>query len=78
LIIKYKKRPYERQNCKDDLKICCFVFNFERRTKHVILSVVSQQRQMTYLCFFFYPISQSVAIFRLVSLYYFQEYVFLA
>jgi hypothetical protein len=66
------------KNCKDDLKICCFAFNFERRTKHVIVSVVSQQRRMTYLHFFFYPISQSVSIFRLVSSYYFQEYVFSA
>lgn len=65
-------------NCKDDLKICCFALNFERRAKHVIVSVVSQQRQMTYLHFFFYPISQPVAIFELASSYYFQEYVFSA
>ena len=66
------------KNCKDDLKICCFSFNFERRTKDVILSVVFRQRQMTHLLFFFYPVSQSEAIFRLPISCYFQEYIFSA
>lgn len=66
------------KNCKDDVKICCFSFNIEQRKKNTIVSVVSRQRQMTYIFFLFYPINQSVVIFRLASSYYFQEYIFSA
>lgn len=46
-------------------KVCCFLFCLERQAKHVIVSVVFQQGQMTHFFFFFCRINHSVAIFRL-------------